>query len=63
MVSGWNVYKPYICVTVDKQPVVIFKSAVIAVEKSGQYANIICFGDLSYHTRNKYEDVVKALIE
>lgn len=54
--------KDYICVSVDKSPVVIFKDKIVAIEKRGEKASILCAHDVEFYTDNKYVDVVKMLV-
>ena len=54
--------KDYICVNVDKSPVVIFKDKIVAIEKRGEKASILCVHDAEFYTDNKYVDVVKMLV-
>lgn len=54
--------KNYICVSVDKSPVVIFKDKIVAIEKRGEKASILCAHDVEFYTDNKYVDVVKMLV-
>lgn len=57
-----NMNKDYICVSVDKTPVVIFKDKIVAIEKRGEKATIHCVFDAEYCTDNKYVDVVKMIV-
>lgn len=54
--------KDYICVSVDKSPVVIFKDKIVAIEKRGDKASILCTHDVEFYTDNKYVDVVKMIV-
>lgn len=54
--------KDYICVRVDKSPVVIFKDKIVAIEKRGDKASIVCSDAVEFYTDNKYVDVVKMLV-
>ena len=57
-----NMNKDYICVIVDKSPVVIFKDKIVAIEKRGEKASIVCTDAVEFYTDNKYVDVVKMLV-
>lgn len=54
--------RDYICVSVDKKPIIIFKDKIVAIEKNGDRASIHCVSDIVYYTDNKYIDVVKMVV-
>ena len=54
--------KDYICVSVGKTPVVIFKDKIVSIEKRGDKATIHCVSDIEYDIDNKYVDVIKMIV-